>query len=180
MFFQELTSKLQAFLSAGLPGRRVIVHGVDVDRTLIERAEQGLASDDVKFHHVDIAKDGEALNEILEQHGAERFDLVSCFSVTMWIHLNHGDDGLGAFVKKVSDIATHVLLEPQPWKCYQTAARRMRKLCQPEFEHMKTLKHTGPELEKFILKLCSDNGLTVVNQFGETDWKRKLLLLKKE
>jgi hypothetical protein len=44
-------------------------------------------------------------------------------SVTMWIHLNHGDDGLSRFLEVVASYTHYLLLEPQPWKCYQTAAR---------------------------------------------------------
>ena len=53
---------------------------------------------------------------------------------------NHGDEGMDAFFRKVSRLADLVLLEPQPWKCYRTAARRMRKLGQPEFAHLRTLE----------------------------------------
>ena len=47
------------------------------------------------------------------------FDLVMCFSVTMWIHLNRGDEGLEEFVKFCCGASRNVLVEPQPWKCYQ-------------------------------------------------------------
>jgi hypothetical protein len=41
----------------------------------------------------------------------------------MWIHLNHGDEGLTKFLEVVASYSKYILLEPQPWKCYQTAAR---------------------------------------------------------
>ncbi len=41
----------------------------------------------------------------------------------MWIHLNHGDEGLTKFLEVVARYSDYILLEPQPWKCYQTAAR---------------------------------------------------------
>jgi hypothetical protein len=37
----------------------------------------------------------------------------------MWIHLNHGDDGLWAFLEQVSSMTDHLIVEPQPWKCYR-------------------------------------------------------------
>ena len=41
------------------------------------------------------------------------------YSVTMWVHLNHGDTGLARFLSLLAARARWVLLEPQPWKCYQ-------------------------------------------------------------
>ena len=49
--------------------------------------------------------------------------IIIIFSVTMWIHLHHGDVGLGRFLQLISGFGDYILLEPQPWKCYQTAAR---------------------------------------------------------
>merc|ERR550519_279359 len=109
-----------------------------------------------------------------------KFDLVVLFSVTMWIHLNHGDKGLEQFLVIVSRLGQHVLMEPQPWKCYQTAARRMRKLGQPEFEKMKTLAMRGDGVEKGIMKACQREGLHLVREFGQTKWDRKLLLLGRQ
>ena len=98
-------------------------------------------------------------------------------------HKNHGDEGMDAFFRKISRLSDLVLLEPQPWKCYRTAARRMRKLGQPEFEHLKVLEETiegaGTRVEEHLLKMCLKYGLRPVEQYGETDWKRKLVLLKK-
>lgn len=55
----------------------------------------------------------------------------------------------------------------------------MRKLGNPEFEELKKFKHKDNEsLEKFIIDTAQENGLEVIDIFGQTDWKRKLLLLK--
>ena len=54
------------------------------------------------------------------------------FSVTMWIHLHHGDEGLERFLRLVSEVGEFILLEPQPWKCYQTAARLVSTFITPE------------------------------------------------
>jgi hypothetical protein len=52
------------------------------------------------------------------------FNLVSAFSVTMWVHLHYGDDGLQQLLKWLSSHCYHMLIEPQPWKCYKTALKR--------------------------------------------------------
>lgn len=52
----------------------------------------------------------------------EKYDTVLCLSVSKWIHLNWGDDGLITFFVKVWRILRPdgiFLLEPQPWESYQ-------------------------------------------------------------
>ena len=118
---------------------------VDLDDQLIQRAKTQFSVDDrLEFRTLDLMSESSAdeLRSYLRSCGDERpvFDLVTVFSVTMWIHINHGDEGLRELVRRLVDTARFVLVEPQPWKCYQTAARRMRKLGQEEFEQMKHLK----------------------------------------
>ncbi len=168
ILLQDLTAKLPAKLKSGKEGR---ILGIDVDPTLICRAKERFESDRVTFKTSDVARE--------ELEGD--FDLITCFSVTMWIHLNHGDEGLENFIRKVAASARYVLLEPQPWKCYQTAARRMRKLKKPEFASMTdgSIRFKDKELEPFLMRLCEENGLEQIDTFGQTEnWKRKLILFK--
>jgi len=60
-----------------------------------------------------------------------KFNLISLFSITMWIHLNHGDDGLiSCLNRSVSLLHTNgsLIIEPQLWKCYKNNNKRCRKL----------------------------------------------------
>jgi 7SK snRNA methylphosphate capping enzyme len=48
------------------------------------------------------------------------------FSITKWIHLNDGDEGLTNFFRRVRDVlrpAGKFVLEPQPWESYGKAKR---------------------------------------------------------
>ena len=45
-----------------------------------------------------------------------RFDLISVFSTTMWIHVHSGDNGLEEFLKRVCKMCKYLLIEPQPSK----------------------------------------------------------------
>lgn len=110
--------------------RPLCVLGVDIDGVLITRAKKKTAAlasgDTVEFLHVDVMTTdfNKQVGAFLEQAkrpptAPRKFDLVTCFSVTMWIHLNHGDDGLWRFLGTVSDMTEHLLVEPQPWKCYR-------------------------------------------------------------
>ncbi|KMS94380.1 hypothetical protein BVRB_021990, partial [Beta vulgaris subsp. vulgaris] len=113
--------------------------GIDIDKELIGRAElnkttlteQGEDSKndtngsvgndafegDLKFVHGDV---------LHETGRSNQFSVISCFSVTKWIHLNHGDPGL----LKLFDTIFRMLkpnglfiLEAQPWKSYQKRRR---------------------------------------------------------
>ncbi|RLN06377.1 hypothetical protein BBJ28_00009992 [Nothophytophthora sp. Chile5] len=107
----------------------LMVLGVDIDDVLVARATkkpvQLTAGDAVQFIHSDVTarafhKEIFPFLELSKRPTTERkFDLVTCFSVTMWIHLNHGDDGLWKFLETVSDMVEHLIIEPQTWKCYR-------------------------------------------------------------
>ena len=155
--------------------------GVDLDPLLVERAANKFSqTDKLEFRHLDILEAGltPQLERYLASQQRDKFDLVSVFSVTMWVHINHGDEGLREFVRRVVGLARFVLVEPQPWKCYQTAARRMRKLGKEEFPQLKQLEMRGPGVDLQIVQLFQDNGMEILRDFGESKWSRKLVLLR--
>jgi len=174
----DLSHQLHERLSSHL---NVVMLGIDLDPKLVERANKFSLSNTLEFKHLDILDCGvtKQLDEYLSSLGRAKFDLVTLFSVTMWIHINNGDQGLLELVRKVVDMARFVLLEPQPWKCYQTAARRMRKLGKEEFEEMKRLKIRGPGVDLKIVDLFKSEGMELIENYGETKWSRKLFLLKR-
>lgn len=58
-----------------------------------------------------------------------------CLSVTKWVHLNGGDEGLKKLFAKVADALAPggwFILEPQPWRSYKQA-RRKQVSCPPLF-----------------------------------------------
>lgn len=49
-------------------------------------------------------------------------------SVTKWIHLHGGDKTLAAFFQKIREVLVpggYFVLEPQPWKSYKSAVRKL-------------------------------------------------------
>ena len=96
------------------------------------------------------------------------------FSVTLWIHLHHGDDGLKDFLKYICKNTEYLLIEPQPFKCYKTAVRRMKRAnCHgfPQFEKLMWRKNVDQEIISFIVQDCD---MTLVKVLGETEWDRKV------
>lgn len=110
------------------------VTGIDIDPVLIQRANNknnilSNSNDSIQFLTIDIMN-----NDSISIISKTKYHFISVFSVTMWIHLNHGDDGLKRFLHSIADLTTDkgsLLIEPQPWKCYKKASKRLRKLGMP-------------------------------------------------
>uniref|UniRef100_A0A1A8L7F5 RNA methyltransferase n=1 Tax=Nothobranchius pienaari TaxID=704102 RepID=A0A1A8L7F5_9TELE len=162
-------------------GRKVHLLGFDLDETLIRRAQQTSPEhSNITFMHLDITKDTKQLQDYLRQHCCTHFHLCLCLAVTMWVHLNHGDSALLQLLSHLASISQHLLLEAQPWKCYRSAARRLRKLGRSDFDHFKTLKIQGDvaiHLKEHLEKHC---GMQLIQSFGSTSWDRQLLLFRKK
>ncbi|XP_069547197.1 pre-miRNA 5'-monophosphate methyltransferase [Brachyistius frenatus] len=160
--------------------RRVHLLGFDLDEALIERAQQtNPLQGSITFIPLDITKDAEPLRDYLQQHGCSRFHLCLCLAVTMWVHLNHGDAGLLQLLSGLASASRHLLLEAQPWKCYRSAARRLRKLGRSDFDHFKSLKIRGDVADHAREHLERRCGMELVRSFGTTAWDRKLLLFRR-
>ncbi len=156
--------------------------GVDLDAVLIKRSQENNPyPEHVSFEVVDLMDEGHRSKVIqpwLYNHKRSKFDLVTCFSVTLWIHINHGDDKLKQFLLYISSICRYLVIEPQPWKCYKTAWRRMKKLKCEQFELYDKLEwreHVDEEIITYLQKNC---GMTLVDTFGETQWERRVCLLQ--
>ncbi|KAG7394549.1 hypothetical protein PHYBOEH_005041 [Phytophthora boehmeriae] len=58
---------------------------------------------------------------VTDAHAGKDYDFITCFSVTKWIHLFHGDEGIKKVFTKIYELLApggRLILEPQPWKSY--------------------------------------------------------------
>ncbi|XP_030634123.1 pre-miRNA 5'-monophosphate methyltransferase [Chanos chanos] len=174
---------LQEQLPAGDSSKRdVHLLGFDLDKDLILRAQRSNPlPQNLTFIPLDIMQENacHALEVYLEKFGCSRFHLCTCFAVTMWVHLNHGDAAFLEFLSRIARLSQYLLLEAQPWKCYRSAARRLRKLGRNDFDHFKTLKIRGDMAAHATDHLEKNCDMELVQSFGNTTWDRNLLLFKR-
>uniref|UniRef100_A0A8C1Z242 RNA methyltransferase n=1 Tax=Cyprinus carpio TaxID=7962 RepID=A0A8C1Z242_CYPCA len=163
--------------------REVHLLGFDLDQDLILRAQNSNPfTQNIQFIPLDITDTAESqavLESYLGRFGCPRFQLCTCFAVTMWVHLNHGDAAFLSLLSRLASLCEFLLLEAQPWKCYRSAARRLRKLGRSDFDHFKTLEIRGDmaaHAREHLEKQCS---MDLVQSFGNTAWDRSLLLFKR-
>ncbi|ELR24939.1 Bicoidinteracting protein 3 (Bin3) [Acanthamoeba castellanii str. Neff] len=65
---------------------------------------------------------------VIEDDGQhdQKYDVILCLSVTKWIHLNWGDEGIKTLFRKIHDLLNEggvLILEPQEWKSYMKKAK---------------------------------------------------------
>ena len=144
----DLTVALVAVATDQLKSEDVEVKGtgIDIDAELIDRATSkwsGASGETrgVTFHALDFME----IDKVLEKFKGS-MNFISLFSITMWIHLNHGDEGLEAFLSLSAQLLVEscdyaaLLVEPQPWKAYRNASHRTRKLGLPEPKYWSKIK----------------------------------------
>lgn len=157
--------------------KTVYILAIDIDPHLIERCNQhNQHKDNVTYDCLNIME-CEHLDDYLKQFNRSKFDAIFSLSLTMWIHINNGDNGLDVFLRKISSLGNLLVLEPQPWKCYLTAVRRMRKSGKT-FEKFKDLKLRN-NVESWIQETILGKGsFTLIFETIPTKWNRKISFYK--
>ncbi|XP_024082237.1 probable RNA methyltransferase CG11342 isoform X1 [Cimex lectularius] len=154
---------------------------LDLDNSLIERAIEKNHICNISYKCVNVAEESElinALNDHLELNNKRYFDIVFLFSVTMWIHLNYGDIGLMAFFQTISKYAKVLVVEPQPWKCYKSAVRRLKRAKKEPFMYFNSIKmreSVEEDLDLFLREACS---FEKIYESPRTNWGRKISIYK--
>lgn len=171
--------------------RSVDMLGVDLDAQLVERANTDSAnrvqSASLQFRALNVVTAAEERDELWSRYlascaggvGRKRFDVAFCFSTTMWIHLNHGDAGLESLLTCLANWADNIILEPQPWKCYRNAARRLRRANRPPFPYPPdSLVHRSEILDHIDDVFRNRLGMQLHAHLGHSEWQRPVLWYK--
>ncbi|KAJ6635630.1 putative RNA methyltransferase CG1239 [Pseudolycoriella hygida] len=142
--------------------------GIDIDRHLVDKARKFLLNEKrnseesgVSFpFNVDFKVGNYVLtNEKLLELEVEQFDTILCLSVTKWIHLNCGDDGLKlAFRRMFKQLLPggRLILEAQDMKSY----KRRKNLTPNIAANYKNIKFFPEMFDQYLLS--SDIGFEKV------------------
>lgn len=142
------------------------ISGIDIDANLITRARRSVVHetqtvvnnndkhvisnvdfpDNIAFKQSNYVLSNDNLLELEEP----RYDTILCLSVTKWIQLNFGDDGLKrAFKRMYRQLKENgtLILEVQNWKSY-----KRRKNLTPEInEHYKHIQLIPNQFHQYLL-----------------------------
>jgi len=168
-----------------LEGVKVRALGVDIDSALIDGALKKTptyTTPRADFHFEVLSIMEPASLEVLTQWltpAVKKFDVISCFSITMWIHLHHGDEGLKRFLSSLASLTHNLIIEPQPWKCYQSCRKRWRRNNIPPPVEMATLTWRL-DVDKRVISFLTEHCGLHVQSTGNTHWGRNVVWLNRE
>ncbi|CAE6524249.1 unnamed protein product [Rhizoctonia solani] len=109
----------------------------------------------VSFHQCDWTNQGCAMDE-------QGYNLVVAFSVSKWIHVHGGDEGIKRFFLRVRDVlaicATQAspgifVLEAQPWSGYRSAMRKANLHRPQEQKPLESLKLNPSDFSGILSEL---------------------------
>ncbi|KAG0218227.1 hypothetical protein BGX33_008068 [Mortierella sp. NVP41] len=143
------------------------IHGLLPVPKRTDRTEH-LFPHNIELRVADWVTDSESLQETAEQE-PEQWDVIIGFSLTKWIHLHHGDEGLKKFFQKVyRNLAPGgiFLVEPQD---YATYAKRSK--ITPEMKE--TYKEITFRPEEFQDYLVNKVGFRESQHLGQSDGRAK-------
>ncbi|KAG5682752.1 hypothetical protein PVAND_012085 [Polypedilum vanderplanki] len=137
------------------------VLAIDIDANLIDMARKNLQKEKANFNLPE--EQLAALNRIifrkanyiltdrtLIEHERPQYEAILCLSVTKWIHLNFGDDGIKFLFKRIYKQLHQngvLILEPQPFSGY----KKRSKLNAEILENYKAIKLKPEQFEAYLL-----------------------------
>lgn len=133
--------------------------GIDIDKRLVEKARKFLGnekriseavSESFPFNVEFKVGNYVLVNENLLELEVEQFDTILCLSVSKWIHLNNGDDGLKlAFRRMYKQLLPggRLILEAQDWKSY----KRRKNLTPSIAATYKSIKFSPDKFDEYLL-----------------------------
>jgi len=111
-------------------------------------------------------------------YDSEGYDIVLALSITKWVHLNDGDDGIRAFFSKIHSVLRtggKLVLEIQPWNTYGKAKRM-----HPKLKENGSKLQIRPEAFSTILTEMGFGDETLLGTPGDGGFQRPVSLYIKE
>ena len=113
----------------------------------------------------------------------QKYDTILCLSVSKWIHLNWGDEGLMKLFRKVFDLLNPggiFVLEPQPWESY----RKKHKITETIRKTFHAIKLRPEQFEEVLLQdvgfaSCRELPIEYPEKFSKGFSKRPVFVLQK-
>uniref|UniRef100_A0A2M4CVQ4 RNA methyltransferase n=1 Tax=Anopheles darlingi TaxID=43151 RepID=A0A2M4CVQ4_ANODA len=181
------TAKVKTIVQE-VTGRKVCATGVDIDPVLCEQAASSVP--DVNFlcgNLLEIASSSSGCEDPIDSHmqrlGIGQFDVVCCFSVLMYVHLNGGDDGLRGVLDYLCRRGKLLILELQSWKKYQDQVRRLKRSRGEVYEYYDALEWRGKDgiLESCITNYILEKGFELLQESEErNEFDRKIWIFEKK
>ncbi|PVG03114.1 Bin3-domain-containing protein [Serendipita vermifera] len=124
----------------------------------------------------------ESSNAAIKKEDREGYDVVLALSITKWIHIHNGDEGLIAFFRKIHSVLRKgpdrrgglLILEPQEWDSYT----QVRKMNSEMAELYKALKLRPTDFPR-ILEEIGFREEAIYAQAGIKEIKRSLVAYRK-
>ncbi|CAL4060439.1 unnamed protein product, partial [Meganyctiphanes norvegica] len=101
----------------------------------------------IKFVHANYVLESDELLETVRPE----FDIILCLSISKWVHLNFGDDGLKRFFRRAYanlKPGGKFILEPQAWSSYSKKKKATPRI----FENYKKIRLFPDKFKDFLLQ----------------------------
>ncbi|KAL4563907.1 hypothetical protein LXL04_027955 [Taraxacum kok-saghyz] len=111
----------------------------------------------------------------------EKYDTILCLSVTKWVHLNWGDEGLITLFSKVYRLLEPggvFILEPQPWKSY-VSNRQVSEVASANYKNLEIFPDKFQEILLDKIGFREIENLSASLSGSKTGFNRPVLALWK-
>uniref|UniRef100_A0A182QVM9 RNA methyltransferase n=1 Tax=Anopheles farauti TaxID=69004 RepID=A0A182QVM9_9DIPT len=185
----QFTAKVRQILEELSGGTvRVSAIGVDIDQELCDRASRDFPGIEFICGNVlsiATSEQGDRRVDPIEcgmlRLGIEQFDVICCFSVLMYVHLNGGDEGLRRVLDYLCNKGKFLILELQSWKKYRDQVRRLKRDAGQTYPNYEQLAWKGGcgALENHIKSYIQSNGFELLAESVEkNEFDRQLIFFR--
>uniref|UniRef100_A0A182WT83 RNA methyltransferase n=1 Tax=Anopheles quadriannulatus TaxID=34691 RepID=A0A182WT83_ANOQN len=185
----QFTAKVRQILQQGGKGTpAVCAVGLDIDQELCDRGSAEYP--DIEFisgnlleftDREEVKPMDDPIERCMKARNIDQFDVICCFSVLMYVHLNGGDAGLRRVLDYLCSKGKFLIIELQSWQKYRDQVRRLKRDAGETYPLYTGLqwRGNGGALEACIKSYVQSNGMELVAESAEkTEFDRQLIFFK--